>query len=481
MPTRLLPLALAVICAALAACALPFTYQGRLLKGGGPPAATMDLRFTLYAGETGDKSTGDPVVLEDVPVANGLFTVTLDFGNAFDMDGRWLEIAARPGDETGSYTVLAPRQPVHWAPRATFAAAVPWSGVTGAPAFWRLAGNAGTGAGDFLGTTDAQPLRLKVNNTLAWRLEPPPAGHETDLPNIIGGYSGNSAGANAVGGVIAGGGSATYPNSIDHPYATVSGGEGNSAITFATVVGGFGNVANGMCGIAGGLTCTAGEDAVALGVLNTAGGYGSVALGRDNVASGAYAVALGDSNHASGGHSFALGRWTDADGHRGVFLWGDDSSSYTQLFATADNQFTVRAAGGVRLFTADDLSAGVTLAAGGSAWNVVSDRHAKTRFAAVDTRDILRKVAALPLTSWSYKAQAPAYRHLGPMAQDFAVAFGLGEGDDRVINTLDLDGVALAAIQGLEKELAAVKAENAALRDRLADLAKRVEAMEQPQ
>jgi hypothetical protein len=56
---------------------------------------------------------------------------------------------------------------------------------------------------------------------------------------------------------------------------------------------------------------------------------------------------------------------------------------------------------------------------------------------------LLRSFAA----SWGYKAQAPAIRHLGPTAQDFRGAFGLGE-DARHIDTIDSEGVALAAIQG---------------------------------
>ena len=41
---------------------------------------------------------------------------------------------------------------------------------------------------------------------------------------------------------------------------------------------------------------------------------------------------------------------------------------------------------------------------------------------------------------------------MGPMAQDFSAAFGLGE-DDKHISTVDADGVALAAIQGLHQQL----------------------------
>jgi hypothetical protein len=108
-----------------------------------------------------------------------------------------------------------------------------------------------------------------------------------------------------------------------------------------------------------------------------------------------------------------------------------------------------------------------------------SDRSLKEGFAPVDSRAVLAAVAALPIERWSY--QGETVRHLGPMAQDFAAAFGLGA-DDRHIFPLDAAGVALAALQGLhglvqaqgsrletlERELAALRGETAALRLELA-------------
>jgi len=82
----------------------------------------------------------------------------------------------------------------------------------------------------------------------------------------------------------------------------------------------------------------------------------------------------------------------------------------------------------------------------------LSDRNANENFTAANGREILNKVPALPLASWNYKAQDKSVRHLGPMAQDFHAAFGLGE-SDRTITTVDADGVALAAIQGLNQKL----------------------------
>jgi len=85
-------------------------------------------------------------------------------------------------------------------------------------------------------------------------------------------------------------------------------------------------------------------------------------------------------------------------------------------------------------------------------------------------------VAALPLHSWSYRSESNSVRHLGPVAQDFHSAFGLGA-DDKHIAALDSSGVALAAIQGLQRELRAKQAEIDRLNQRLAAIERRVEEL----
>jgi hypothetical protein len=83
--------------------------------------------------------------------------------------------------------------------------------------------------------------------------------------------------------------------------------------------------------------------------------------------------------------------------------------------------------------------------------NGSSDRNLKEHFEPVDTCEVLDKVAALPITRWNYKAETNV-SHLGPMAQDFYSAFNVGM-DDKHISMVDADGVAMAAIQGLNKKL----------------------------
>ena len=96
-----------------------------------------------------------------------------------------------------------------------------------------------------------------------------------------------------------------------------------------------------------------------------------------------------------------------------------------------------------------DSNAGGYLSSAGI-WTNNSDRAAKENLQPVDRRELLSRLAGLPISSWSYKVEPSSVRHLGPMAQDFATAFGLGN-DDKAISTLDTGGVALAAIQGLHE------------------------------
>ena len=84
-----------------------------------------------------------------------------------------------------------------------------------------------------------------------------------------------------------------------------------------------------------------------------------------------------------------------------------------------------------------------------------SDRETKQQFTPIDPQSVLAKVAQLPVSEWSFKSD-PGVRHLGPMAQDFHAAFGLGP-DNRHIATVDADGVALAAIQALYARVVALE------------------------
>ena len=97
----------------------------------------------------------------------------------------------------------------------------------------------------------------------------------------------------------------------------------------------------------------------------------------------------------------------------------------------------------------------------------MSDVNRKENFGAVDGADVLARLAEVPVTTWNYKGDA--VKHVGPMAQDFHAAFEVGE-DERHIASLDANGVALAAIQELYREVQAQKAVIADLKQEIAVL-----------
>ena len=97
-----------------------FTYQGRLNDGSSPASGTYALRFALYDAVSAGAQQGNLLTNAATSVSNGLFAVTLDFGNQFTGAARWLEIAVRTNG-AGAFSTLAPRQPLTAVPYATFA------------------------------------------------------------------------------------------------------------------------------------------------------------------------------------------------------------------------------------------------------------------------------------------------------------------------------------------------------------------------
>jgi hypothetical protein len=173
-------------------------------------------------------------------------------------------------------------------------------------------------------------------------------------------------------------------------------------------------------------------------------------------------------NHASGDYSFAAGRAATAN-NSGCFVWGDSTDG--AVFCDDDDRTVFRSSGGFYIYTNSSLTSGMYLSAGGSAWNGVSDQARKENFALVDTQSLLARLSQIPISTWNYKSQDPSIRHIGPMAQDFNLLLDdLGGEGETYINSLDADGVALAAIQGLYSQNLTLKEENASLQAQIDDL-----------
>ena len=353
--------------------------------------------------------------------------------------------------------------------------------------FFVQGGNA-FGATAVLGTTDNQELQIRVNNLRALRIVP-----DDTSPLITGGFLGNSVVAGASGGTVAGGGapgssllghtcggiSTACRNSVSDAFGTVGGGAANRAgdaggtatdRPFAVVGGGFGNKATGDSSI------------VAGGSGNTASNsYSVVGGGLANTASGIQSMVPGGAgNVAAGDVSFAGGAGAKANA-TGMFVWSDlgpsasafDPSISPPGWSSPANTFNVRATGGIWFVTGVDVSGtptwGCTLTNGAGLF-CASDRNLKRNLAQLDGKRVLAKLAAMPLYEWQPKDGPNADdRHIGPMAQDFYATFGLGH-TDKAIGFQDVDGVALAAIQGLHQLVQEKDAQIAALTNRVTEL-----------
>jgi len=255
----------------------------------------------------------------------------------------------------------------------------------------------------------------------------------------------NYAGIHAITGVWATGGGG-LDNTASGQASTVAGGEGNTASGIAsTVAGGSGNAAGG-------------------GSSTVTGGFNNIASGIDST------VAGGFNNIASGGTSFAAGHDVLAD-IAGCAVFGFFSSGLANckgvgniIRVMGNHGFTIDwgsatgNGGGAFWVEINDLTPGrpinvynnAYLSAGG-VWTSNSDRNKKEHFAAVDPQTVLAKLVALPVRQWSYKAE-PGVSRMGPVAQDFHAAFGLGP-DELTIAQTDEAGVAFAAIQGLHQKM----------------------------
>ncbi len=110
-------------------------------------------------------------------------------------------------------------------------------------------------------------------------------------------------------------------------------------------------------------------------------------------------------------------------------------------------------------------------------FNPTSDKNAKENFGAINQKTVLERLATLPISTWNFIENDNKTKHMGPMAQDFYAAFGLGA-DDKHISTVDADGVAFAAIQELNKQNQSLSSENASLRSEVDGLAARLSALE---
>jgi hypothetical protein len=261
----------------------------------------------------------------------------------------------------------------------------------------------------------------------------------------------------------------------------------NGAWVPASILKGYAEGAMGVGPLA------SGAESIAIGEANEVEGTSSAAIGgRANTISvnsvcagifggteniiasdSSYSVIVGGrKNTVTKNYSLAAGRMASAT-NEGSFVWSD--STGVGAGSWGPNTVLFQANGGVRFqSTTPELLTDqrVQWTPGSAAWSFSSDRNLKEGFEPVDARAVLAKVAGLPITTWHFKGYTRA--HIGPMAQDFFAAFPFEGAEETMIDSADLQGVTLSALQGLYEELQAEKARNDALEARLLKLEERL-------
>jgi len=97
-----------------------FTYQGRLNVSGQPANGIYNLTFALFDSSSAGNQVGVTLTNSATAVTNGLFTVTLDYGGAFNGASRWLQIGVQTNTEP--FAILSPLQPITPTPYAIYSA-----------------------------------------------------------------------------------------------------------------------------------------------------------------------------------------------------------------------------------------------------------------------------------------------------------------------------------------------------------------------
>ena len=91
----------------------------------------------------------------------------------------------------------------------------------------------------------------------------------------------------------------------------------------------------------------------------------------------------------------------------------------------------------------------------------------------MEVEEVLTRLSEISIQKWNYKTDALSVSHIGPMAQDFTAAFGVGE-DEKRIYAIDTAGVAFAAIQALFQMIRERDSEMKSLRSEVKELRERV-------
>jgi hypothetical protein len=429
-----------------------FTYHGTMQDSGQPANGTFDLQLTLFSAQSGGSRLAGPVTLYGVQVHDGAFNTTVDFGQSLAASTQgWVDVQVKPTGGS-NFVALDNRSPV--APEG------------GCPGSWTLDGNVGIPLGSYLGTADANTVYIEANaGTVAFF-----------NPNGSTGIS--------------------YPYSTLGAYSTGIGFNGGTNYDGSTVIGGYNDVfGNSVHDSNTNQFIVTAEHGVGINTSLAADGFAlrdelTIMPSPSLPGTNADFAMLG-----GGGFSYAgFDTYVQPNGYygmSGLFFDGTtlfyDPILYINYIHGASSYgiWQLNGAGSAGAFNVghDASSGNGAYLSNSGVWTNASSRTFKEAFAAIDPVEVLHKLVAIPVQTWFYKGNHDDGQHMGPIAEDFAATFGLGS-NEKYIGTVDESGVALAAIQGLNKKVetenATLKQENAELRGKLDAIAARLEKLEAP-
>lgn len=401
-------LSIALLAAATCAQAASYTYRGSLEDGGKPADGLYDVQLSVT--DVSGRALAAPVTLYGVKVSKGAFSTDVDFGIDLSAYGDLqLHAAVRQGQ--GEFVALD--QPTSFNLKS----------MQGSMC-WEVGGNTGVGSGAIIGTNNAADAPLTALRSRG-----------DDILYVRGATGGIEQNGSAATGT----GAAAWNSSLAAGANSFTAGRGNLGANATNSVM-FSDDATG----------TFTSNAPNQFLVRADGG---IAM-NTNIVSANDDFVIG-ARPASGDADVDLVLRTRSNKFGRVYVRDSDNAFFMSVIPTGAN-FLETTANGARL------------TAGGT-WTNGSSRLFKEGFAAIDVGSVLERVVSMPITRWTYRNSSEG-AHIGPMAEDFKAAFDLGS-DDQHIATVDADGVALAAIQGLNEKL---EAENAELKARLAAIESRL-------
>ena len=460
-----------------------FVYQGQLRDGGTNANGNYAMTFKLYDAVSAGNQVGS-TINTTAALANGIFSVNLDFGSAaFDGTARWLDITVNNGT---TIETLSPRVQLLPTPYALYSANAAQAGQLTSGTWSLHTGDFGTISNVFeifdngIFVMGMSTNGVKFNDGIdVGKLNVDGNASFNDNININNSSSIFLSNSNQTGGVslslegdnsLAVGGSLLIQNNLQFVDGTSLsiGGQGSlmtsGNLTTSNVMF-YGNTllfpsqsgASIIVQTNGDFMFNNGVRLSSLGIIKVpTPDQGAISLTGYNFGGG-------------GGHLLGMDATVQANGLNipngsGGYVLVDASSSGFVV-----HSHLVVPNGDIHINNGGIIASGNISA---NSFTTTSDRNVKENFTPVDPREVLDRVAALPISRWNFKTDGNT-RHIGPMAQDFYQKFQVGA-DDRHIATVDEEGVALAAIQGLNEKLKEKDAEIQSLEKRLAELEKMV-------